>query len=70
MLHDSNSIIVSSNKEAGHGRNDVRIEIEDLKKAVVFEFKKSKTRDKLEDDAKDGLNQCMNNQLADLPDYN
>ena len=54
----------------GHGRYDVRIEFRNVNKAIVFEFKKSQTRDKLEDDAEKALFQCMTNQyVADLPKY-
>ena len=70
VLNGNNNIIVSSNKEAGLGRYDIRIEFRDIKKAVVFEFKKSRTKEQLEKDAKEGLNQCQRNDYgADLRDY-
>jgi hypothetical protein len=70
VLNDRNNVTVSSNKEAGHGRYDVRIEFRNIRKAIVFEFKKSNEIDKLEEDAKKGLYQCKERHyVADLPDY-
>jgi len=69
-LGDAKDVVVSSNKEAGHGRYDVRIEFRSIEKAVVFEFKKSNQQCDLEKDAKNGLEQCMRNQyVADLSNY-
>ena len=66
VIHDNSNIVVSSNKEAGKGRFDLRVEFRALKPkiAVVFEFKKSKTSGDLEKDAKAALEQCKTNQYA------
>jgi len=65
-IHDSRNIIVSSNREAGKGRFDVRIEFKD-QVAFVFEFKKSSSSNDLEKDAEAALEQCKENEYgADL----
>ena len=70
ILNSFDNTVVSSNKEAGHGRYDIRIEFRDLKRAVVFEFKKSKTSSTLDFDAQKGMNQLLElNYAADLGEY-
>lgn len=64
ILHDGNNVIVSSNKEAGHGRYDVRIEFRDLKRVIVFEFKKSSSDRYLDKDADTGLVQAEGNKYV------
>ena len=67
VLSDSPSVVVSSNKEAGHGRFDIRIEFRTVQKAVVFEFKTSRIIEDLEKDAGCALEQCKEKQYtADL----
>ena len=51
-LHDYKDVFVNSNKEAGSGRFDVIVEFRSLKKAICFEFKKSKSKKELQGDAK------------------
>jgi Predicted AAA-ATPase/PD-(D/E)XK nuclease superfamily len=49
----------TSNREAGRGRYDIAIALEDIKRLIVFEFKRSKAIDDLEEDAKVGLKQIL-----------
>jgi Predicted AAA-ATPase/PD-(D/E)XK nuclease superfamily len=49
----------TSNREAGRGRYDIAIAFEDIKRLIVFEFKRSKAIEDLEKDAKVGLNQIL-----------
>jgi hypothetical protein len=64
ILHNGNNVIVSSNREAGHGRYDVRIEFRDLKQVIVFEFKKSSSDRYLDEDAGTGLLQAEGNKYV------
>ena len=68
MIHDGVKVIVYSNKEEGHGRNDVRIEFRSTKKAIIFEFKRSSNERDLDHDAEEGLKQIFSeNYLANIP---
>jgi hypothetical protein len=42
ILHNGQTTNVSSNREAGHGRYDICINLADLKRVLIIEFKKSK----------------------------
>lgn len=60
-------MVVSSNRESGHGRYGIRVEFRDLKKVVLFEFKRSEDEKELESDAFDGLAQAKKNKyVSDL----
>ena len=64
-FYGTEDMIVSSNKESGHGRYDIRIEFGKFKKAIVFEFKKSISKDSLEMDAEKALDQIIERKYAD-----
>ena len=64
-FYGDKDMIVSSNKESGHGRYDVRIEFRKHKKAVVFEFKKSRSKKNLDKNAKKALQQIIERKYAD-----
>lgn len=57
-------IEVSSNRETGHGRNDIRILFVPMKKCFIFEFKISKAESALEKDAHCGLEQIIDLKYA------
>jgi hypothetical protein len=58
ILHDGETLSVSSNKESGHGRYDICIKLADLKRVLIIEFKHSKKSAKaLDKDAKAALEQ-------------
>lgn len=59
FLHNRNSVVVSSDREAGHGRYDLIVKFMDLKKAIIIEFKKSSSEENLGKDAQIGLNQII-----------
>lgn len=67
ILHNGIDVFVSSNKEAGHGRFDIRIVFRAINKAIVMEFKKSKDEEKLDADAKEAFEQIIScNYLAEI----
>lgn len=57
-------IKVSSNRETGHGRNDIRILFVSLKKYFIFEFKLSRNESSLDNDAQSGLQQIISDRYA------
>jgi DNA polymerase III epsilon subunit-like protein len=70
LFYGRRDVIVSSNREAGNGRYDIRIEIRDLKKAILFEFKRSALESHLERDAGIALEQIVSYRYAsDLSGY-
>ena len=67
ILHDGDDVVVSSNKESGHGRFDIKIEFREIKKVILMEFKKSKFKKSLNVDAQKGLKQIIScKYLADI----
>ena len=67
ILHDGIDVVVSSNKESGHGRFDIKIEFREINKVILMEFKRSRSKEKLDSDAQDGLDQIIScNYLADI----
>ena len=60
----------STNKEAGHGRYDIKIALEDMKRLFIFEFKHSKVFKNLEKDANKGLQQIFEQKYYDDAQYN
>lgn len=59
------NIVVRSNREARHGRYDVIVDFRDFKKAVVIEFKLSKSEDKLDHYAELALQQIITKGYAE-----
>ena len=57
-------IEVTTNRETGHGRNDIKILFVPLKKCFIFEFKLSRTESALDGDAQNGLEQIINKRYA------
>jgi hypothetical protein len=57
-------IEVSSNRESGHGRNDIRILFVALQKCFIFEFKLSRIESALDKDAQSGLEQIIDLRYA------
>ena len=60
----------STNKDAGHGRYDIKIALEDMKRLFIFEFKHSKVFKNLEKDANKGLQQIFEQKYYDDAQYN
>jgi len=58
-----------SNREAGHGRYDIGVEMKDLKRLFIFEIKYSKNSSRLQIDAKRGLQQILNLKYYDNEQY-
>ena len=59
ILHNGQTIDVSSNKEAGHGRYDICINLPDLKRVIIIEFKKSRSERAMAGDAKMAVQQVQ-----------
>jgi PD-(D/E)XK nuclease superfamily len=58
ILHDEvNFNVVSSNNESGHGRYDIKIELRQFQKVIIFEFKKSEGFKDLDHDSDLALKQ-------------
>ena len=57
-------IEVTTNRETGHGRNDIRILFVPLKKCFIFEFKLSRNESALDKDAQNGLEQIISKKYA------
>jgi hypothetical protein len=65
-----NDVVVSSNKESGNGRYDIRIEFRNLRKAIIFEFKRANSAKSLDGDAEKALDQIITKKYySDLTDY-
>ena len=60
---------VSSNKESGHGRYDILIRLDDLKRLFIFEFKRSKEEEDLITDAANGLQQIQEKKYYRTQQY-
>jgi hypothetical protein len=59
ILHNGKTIDVSSNKEAGHGRYHICINLTELKRVIIIEFKKSKSEKAMAGDAKMAVQQVQ-----------
>ena len=57
-------IEVTTNRETGHGRNDIRILFVPLKKCFIFEFKLSRNESALDGDAQNGLEQIISKKYS------
>jgi hypothetical protein len=69
-LHNEEDILVTSNRELGHGRLNVRIDFRRQKQAVIFEFKHTDAKTNLKRDAEDALKQIKDQEYyADLRNY-
>jgi hypothetical protein len=67
---DFNDVVVTSNRESGHGRFDISVDFKDVKKVVIIEFKKSKSLADLDVDALAGLQQIIDqNYIANYSEY-
>lgn len=67
IMHDGETIIVSTNKEAGHGRYDIFIHLVNLRRVLVIECKKSASKRVLQSDAKKAVKQIEDrNYLAGI----
>lgn len=64
LVNDNLDARVSSNQESGHGRYDIVIEFLKVKKAVIIEFKKSRSESRLKTDAGKALQQIAANNYA------
>jgi len=67
ILHDGIAVVVSSNREAGHGRYDIRIVFHNSRQVILFlffEFKKSSSISYLDEDAESGLVQAHRNKYV------
>lgn len=70
IFHDGSATFVTTNRESGHGRYDIRIELRDHLKVALFELKKSTNPELLNDDAQKGLQQAIENQYDfDMQSY-
>lgn len=69
-LHCAGQCEVSSNREAAHGRYDVLLKFVRTRRAIIFEFKKSRNQSSLDDDADVALKQIFEKKYyAEMPDF-
>jgi len=70
LFYGESNVIISSNREAGLGRYDIRIEFRNLKKVIVFELKKSSSEKNLDSDVDNALDQILRQKYtSDLSGY-
>lgn len=70
VFSNDQDVFVKSNRESGHGRFDIILGFADLKKAIIFELKEAKSKEKLDSRAKEALQQIGDNQyFSDFAGY-
>ena len=64
ILHNGQTIDVSSKKEAGNGRCDICINLAELKRVIIIEFKKSKSERAMTGDVKVAVQQVQGKRYS------